>query len=400
MKWVRESAITRVWTLIRDVQKLYPGAKISFLAHSFGTFIVAQIFQKEFDFKAHRIVFCGSVVRYDFPFHEISEQFTSPLVNEVRSADFWPAIAESVTWGYGSAGTYGFRVPRVRDRWHNNFGHSNFLTPEFCARFWVPFFADGTIVDADKTPRASPFYVRLLSRIKLKYIILLTLLAFVWLMFFGRQSYERATFDLNGIQYVGYVRWESRFAPPEFGEPPVIQVLAIAEIPSADIKLQLLIFRYHVRAPRADSLYRMLKCQQGIPQYCVPSMPELNASHLIVMKFTLGGSHGSGKIASTPEFRLRPSVSTTDKIPLYLNSDSRLSSLRAGQPENLFIIGLSGNPNDEKNNLLDLRRYPLFELQIEFADGSRGFMLLAKGASGNSVVNAAVEEWLQITGGL
>jgi len=170
IRWIRQIAINRVWTLVRDIRKLYPDARMSFLAHSFGTHIVASILRNEFDFRAHRIVFCGSIVRYDFPLYDISDRFTSPILNEVGSSDYLPAIAESVTWGYGSAGTYGFRTPRVRDRWHNGFGHSQFLTDEFCKKFWIPFFANGTIVEADKNPTRPPIYIRILSRFRLKYV--------------------------------------------------------------------------------------------------------------------------------------------------------------------------------------------------------------------------------------
>jgi pimeloyl-ACP methyl ester carboxylesterase len=226
-RWVRETAISRVWTLIRDVRKMYPGPKMSFLAHSYGTFIVAQLLRREFDFKVHRIMFCGSIVPYNFPFHEISERFTAPLVSEVGSADYLPAVAESITWGYGSAGTYGFRIPRVKDRWHNKFSHSKFLTPEFCSHFWVPFFVNGTIVDADRTPERSPFYVRLISRIPLEYIIVCALSAWLGLSIppiVGKPSYERATLDLNGVQYTGHVMWDTLIVPPEFGELPILHV--------------------------------------------------------------------------------------------------------------------------------------------------------------------------------
>ena len=62
----RRTPLDTVWDSVRDVQKLYPEAEISFLAHSFGTYIVAKLLQREFDFKAHRVVFCGSVVHYAF----------------------------------------------------------------------------------------------------------------------------------------------------------------------------------------------------------------------------------------------------------------------------------------------------------------------------------------------
>jgi hypothetical protein len=172
----RRKPVDKVWESVQDVELLYPDAKISFLAHSFGTFIVANILQRQFGFKAHRIAFCGSVVDPNFPFAQISQRFTAPLVNEVSSRDGWPVLGESVTWGYGSAGTYGFKVPRVRDRWHRGFGHSQYLTQDFCQRFWIPFFRDGKIVEGDVEAESPVFWVRLLSIIKIKYALLVCMI--------------------------------------------------------------------------------------------------------------------------------------------------------------------------------------------------------------------------------
>jgi hypothetical protein len=93
--------------------------------------------------------------------------------------DQWPAIAESITWGYGSAGTYGFRRPRVRDRWHASVGHSHFLTPEFCEQYWVPFLRDGTIVEGSLSPEAPPLWVRTVSILELKYLLLVGIIVIV-----------------------------------------------------------------------------------------------------------------------------------------------------------------------------------------------------------------------------
>jgi hypothetical protein len=168
----RRLPVDKVWNSVRDIKKLYPDAEISFLAHSFGTYIVSRLLQREFDFKAHRVAFCGSIVRYDFPFNQIAERFTPPIVNETSALDPWPVLGESCSWGYGSAGTYGFKVPRVRDRWHRGFGHSQYLTKEFCAKFWVPFFRDGMIVEGDLVDEVPPLWVRLFSIIKIKYLLL------------------------------------------------------------------------------------------------------------------------------------------------------------------------------------------------------------------------------------
>jgi hypothetical protein len=45
----------------------------------------------------------------DFPFEQYLKRFTIPVINEIGTRDFLPALAESITWGYGSVGTHGFR---------------------------------------------------------------------------------------------------------------------------------------------------------------------------------------------------------------------------------------------------------------------------------------------------
>lgn len=128
------------------------------------------------------MIFCGSVIRYRYPFKRLQNQFTKPILNEVGTRDIWPAIAESVTVGYGSAGTYGFRKPLIRDRWHNRAKHGYFLNRKFCRKFWIPFLRDGTVVESSEKPeRPSPILV-LLSIFKVKYLaMLLAALMAVWI---------------------------------------------------------------------------------------------------------------------------------------------------------------------------------------------------------------------------
>jgi len=177
ISYFRSAAIEVVWRQVRDIRRQNPERKLSFVAHSFGTYVLAHILQREFDFTAFRIVFCGSVVKYGFPFEQFGDRFHSPILNEVGAKDVWPAMAECVTWGYGSAGTYGFRRPRVRDRWHANAGHGYFLRPEFCERYWVPFFKDGTIVEDAADPEEPPIWIRILSIFRLKYLLLAAIVA-------------------------------------------------------------------------------------------------------------------------------------------------------------------------------------------------------------------------------
>ena len=129
--------------------------------------------QENFDVKFHRVIFCGSVVRYNFPFEQFQNRFLAPIVNEVGTRDVWPAIAESVTFGYGSAGTYGFRRPLVRDRWHNGARHGFFLDADFCRKFWGPFLRDGEFINASTAPEPPKIWLQVISVLKIKYVIMI-----------------------------------------------------------------------------------------------------------------------------------------------------------------------------------------------------------------------------------
>ncbi len=164
---------------VRQTIRLAEGAKCSIIAHSFGTFIVAIILRRHPDIEFRRIIFCGSVVRYRFPFEEYSSRFERPLINEVGTRDVWPVLAETVTTGYGSAGTYGFRRPGVRDRWHNGKSHSAFLKRDFCLRYWVPFLRDGTIIEDDEDAEPPPWWLSIVTTVQPRYLIAIILMVFV-----------------------------------------------------------------------------------------------------------------------------------------------------------------------------------------------------------------------------
>ena len=103
--YFRRKAVATVWNQVRIVKQNNEGARLSVIAHSFGTFVVAHLMKQEFDVRFHRIILCGSVLPYSFRFEAFQNQFLGPIANEVGTRDPWPAVAESVTSGYGSAGT-------------------------------------------------------------------------------------------------------------------------------------------------------------------------------------------------------------------------------------------------------------------------------------------------------
>jgi pimeloyl-ACP methyl ester carboxylesterase len=155
-------------------------ADFSILAESFGTFVVARILRDHPDFEFNRIIFCGSVIPHDFRFEEYRGRFTAPCINEVGSRDFWPVIAEAITFGYGSAGTYGFRRPAIFDRWHAGKTHVDFLNQQFCEKYWVPFFRNGVIIEDSEVPARPPWWLSVLSTLQIKYFVLIPVGVLLW----------------------------------------------------------------------------------------------------------------------------------------------------------------------------------------------------------------------------
>jgi hypothetical protein len=171
--YFRRQAMADVDRQIRIVVYNNPGRPISIIAHSFGTYVVSHLMDEGFDRKFHRIIFCGSVVPDRFRFERFQHLFSAPIINEVGTRDRWPAIAESVTAGYGSAGTYGFRRPLLYDRWHNGAGHGYFLNADFCQKFWIPFLKNGKIIAAADQPEPTKIWLQTLTIFKVKYILLM-----------------------------------------------------------------------------------------------------------------------------------------------------------------------------------------------------------------------------------
>lgn len=155
-KKLEQEALRRLEEDIRDANTLHNPDEISIIAHSFGTYIFSKILQVKPDYPWKRIIFCGSVLRDDFPFGKIIGHFHAPLLNEVGGRDIWPALAEKV--GYGAAGTYGFNRPAVETRFHNNLHHSDFLTAKFCTENWVPFIRGDELRKGDTPLPPTPWH--------------------------------------------------------------------------------------------------------------------------------------------------------------------------------------------------------------------------------------------------
>jgi pimeloyl-ACP methyl ester carboxylesterase len=186
--WLRPKAIKRVATEISTARRSYNIIKgrdpkrMSVISHSFGTYVVGRLLTDYPEFQWYRIIFCGSVVREDFAFDQVLERFSHPLLNEIGTEDYWPALAESAGWNYGSVGSTGFNRPPVESRWHHGYTHSDFLTEDFCKEFWIPFLQGHKAKRAGKATQM-PLRVRLICMVPLRWLtgfLFLPILFVVW----------------------------------------------------------------------------------------------------------------------------------------------------------------------------------------------------------------------------
>lgn len=189
--WTRNRPIERVHEEIRvaqqKYQKVHPNAKLSIIAHSFGTYIVGEILKKDFTLKLHRLILCGSVLPQDFPWNHLQGRFNDEnTINECGKADIWPAMAQCLSWGYGASGTHGFKRVLIKDRFHAG-GHGQYFEPEFVDKYWEPFIKRGEYqgTEFEKTRPPTPWWLSVLGILPLRHVLTVVLVAISVLGIYG-----------------------------------------------------------------------------------------------------------------------------------------------------------------------------------------------------------------------
>ncbi len=137
------------------------GKLLSVIAHSNGTYATYKALQMHPNIELEHLVLCGSIIEKRNVLANIKKaSVKKSIVNDYGTRDVWPAVAASITWGYGNGGTYGLGSP-ARNRRHP-FGHSDFFSREFVEEFWRPLFGNDKIIRRDYKPYPThPFYFRL-----------------------------------------------------------------------------------------------------------------------------------------------------------------------------------------------------------------------------------------------
>jgi YVTN family beta-propeller protein len=176
--WTRDAPVKKLLRRIRDARVRFPKAKLSVIAHSFGTYAIGKILRKNPDIRLHRLILCGSILPPEFPWDHLPHSVETEIINDCGTRDIWPVLAESTTFGYGPSGRFGFGTPGVRDRYHD-FGHGGFFNNEFVRQFWLPWFRRGEFVKSE-APAPSGLRWHLLMIIQIKWIAVLICLLGLW----------------------------------------------------------------------------------------------------------------------------------------------------------------------------------------------------------------------------
>lgn len=111
------------WFMDRYTEAIarYPNAKISFIGHSNGTYLLASALERYHACKMHHVAFAGSVVPKDYPWDRLIQQGRVKAVrNDIASADWvvgiFPGFFELLKLSdIGTAGHNGFQDDAPKD---------------------------------------------------------------------------------------------------------------------------------------------------------------------------------------------------------------------------------------------------------------------------------------------
>jgi TolB-like protein/Flp pilus assembly protein TadD len=118
------------------------------IAHSFGSYQVARALELFPEVKFARIIFCGSIVRRDYPWRHFLDVTTQvqAVLNDYGRQDVFAAVADYVIADAGASGTHGFETDDARlvQARHAEWRHSDYFYDLNYSERWVPFLRGST----------------------------------------------------------------------------------------------------------------------------------------------------------------------------------------------------------------------------------------------------------------
>lgn len=89
--------VQKVLKRIRAIKNHYPNARLSVIAHSFGTYVFLKALEQDTDLEFWKIIFCGSVADDQFEWSDLKRRVGDPqratkdfVLNDCGTGDAWP----------------------------------------------------------------------------------------------------------------------------------------------------------------------------------------------------------------------------------------------------------------------------------------------------------------------
>lgn len=146
--------VKKVLKRLNSLRNQYPHAKMSVIAHSFGTYVFLKAMQKDMDLQFWKIIFCGSVADDQFEWSDHKRRVGDGIratrdfvLNDCGTGDFLPLLGAAFGWHYGMAGATGFSEGFVTNRFllamgGAKGGHGLYFDSKFVQTYWRPFLIE------------------------------------------------------------------------------------------------------------------------------------------------------------------------------------------------------------------------------------------------------------------
>ena len=143
--------------------------KFSIIAHSFGTWIF-HLFHEDLLSNSHikpeKVILCGGILNVDSAKKMIdslkSKNPDVQILNERGLSDTAPIWAETLSKQFSAIGVWGINAYHADERVVPG-GHGTFFTESHIRNYWLPFFANGTVIRGiDENP--VPWYLKMLVK--------------------------------------------------------------------------------------------------------------------------------------------------------------------------------------------------------------------------------------------
>jgi pimeloyl-ACP methyl ester carboxylesterase len=218
LAWTRDRVVRKFALEYFEQVATRRPARVSIIAHSFGTYVVCRALQK-YPLQVDTLILCGSVLpeqeRFTGWFLHGKER-VGRVVNDIAERDIWVLLGKLVIPGVGAGGLVGLSIPggRLFERVFSGYRHGSFFNVRHYRAHWIPMLR-GEDPDGPADHRQIPrLYVRLISWARpIKVVanlllIMLVMYAGAWGWGFG--SRVHLTWTASPFEVVGPVASQQR----------------------------------------------------------------------------------------------------------------------------------------------------------------------------------------------